>query len=254
VGFPAAAMEVKALAAGCSLPIAFPSVAASSSASFRCSAASTASSSLAAPIRSLAITCAQSRISPKGLKSSTFGGSRCPSRAAVGAARAAQVEKSAFVDVELEEEEREEEDQDEDEDEGEGEDENSEGGFGEVDLILASRVVDKKTQYLILWKDDHPDSWEPAGNIAGDVVGEFEKPWWQAARKADVEKLQELLDDEELQRDVNTIDENERTALFFAAGLGNEKCVRLRCEYGADVHWQVWFRASLLRSSQCDTN
>lgn len=39
-------------------------------------------------------------------------------------------------------------------------------------------------------------------------------------------------------RDVNSVDENQRTAFFFAAGLGSEKCVRLLVEAGADVHWQ----------------
>lgn len=46
---------------------------------------------------------------------------------------------------------------------------NAAGGeedYGEVNKILASRVVDGETQYLIEWKDDHPDSWEPPANIA----------------------------------------------------------------------------------------
>ncbi|KAG6554335.1 hypothetical protein Mapa_004251 [Marchantia paleacea] len=110
--------------------------------------------------------------------------------------------------------------------------------FGEVDTILASRVVDRQTQYLIMWKDDHPDSWEPAENIAKDVTAEYETPWWQAARKVDVDKLKALLDAEDVQRDVNAIDENQRTALHFAAGLGSEKVVNVLVEYGADVTWQ----------------
>jgi signal recognition particle protein len=69
-----------------------------------------------------------------------------------------------------------------------------------------------------------------------DVVSEYELPWWQAARKADDQKLKELLAYEG--RDVNCIDENERTALFFAAGMGSEKCVRLLTELGAEVQWQ----------------
>ncbi|KAL3697098.1 hypothetical protein R1sor_011174 [Riccia sorocarpa] len=110
--------------------------------------------------------------------------------------------------------------------------------FGEVERILASRVLDRKTEYLILWKDDHPDSWEPAENIAKDLTAEYETPWWQAARKADADKLKALLEAEDVQRDVNEIDENQRTALHFAAGLGSEKVVNLLIEYGADVHWQ----------------
>lgn len=72
--------------------------------------------------------------------------------------------------------------------------------------------------------------------LSRDVVSEYETPWWQAARKADEEKLKEILEDEG--RDVNIIDENKRTAIFFAAGLGSEKCVRFLVEAGADVHWQ----------------
>lgn len=46
---------------------------------------------------------------------------------------------------------------------------NAAGGeedFGEVSKILSARVVDGEVQYLIEWKDDHPDSWEPPANIA----------------------------------------------------------------------------------------
>eukprot|EP00271_Cylindrocystis_brebissonii_P014168 TRINITY_DN35429_c0_g1_i1.p1 TRINITY_DN35429_c0_g1~~TRINITY_DN35429_c0_g1_i1.p1 ORF type:complete len:443 (+),score=89.68 TRINITY_DN35429_c0_g1_i1:287-1615(+) len=107
--------------------------------------------------------------------------------------------------------------------------------YGDVLRILGSRVVDRQTQYLIEWADDHPDSWEPADNIARDVVGIYLEPWWVAARKADEGLLQGLLEEG---RDVNAIDENERTAVIFAAGLGNEKCVRFLAEAGADITWQ----------------
>ncbi|KAL2643964.1 hypothetical protein R1flu_011551 [Riccia fluitans] len=127
---------------------------------------------------------------------------------------------------------------DDEEEEGNGAGTAETEDFGEVERILASRVVDRKTEYLILWKDDHPDSWEPAENIAKDVTAEYETPWWQAARKADADKLKTLLEAEDVQRDVNAIDENQRTALHFAAGLGSEKVVNLLIEYGADVHWQ----------------
>ncbi|KAG0584680.1 hypothetical protein KC19_3G227600 [Ceratodon purpureus] len=109
--------------------------------------------------------------------------------------------------------------------------------YGEVSKILASRVEDGQTQYLIEWKDDHPESWEPADNIARDLVFGYENPWWQAAKKADDLKLKELLDEDE-GRNVDSIDEKGRTALFFAAGIGSEKCVRMLLEEGADLHWQ----------------
>ncbi|EFJ30043.1 hypothetical protein SELMODRAFT_270723 [Selaginella moellendorffii] len=108
--------------------------------------------------------------------------------------------------------------------------------FGEVNRILGSRVVNREMQYLIEWKDDHPDTWEPAENIAGDVLSEYVTPWWQGAKKADESKLMELLEDEG--RDVDAIDDNKRTALLFAAGLGSESCVRSLIEAGADIDWQ----------------
>ncbi|CAI5482302.1 unnamed protein product [Closterium sp. Yama58-4] len=107
---------------------------------------------------------------------------------------------------------------------------------GEVEKILGSRVAeDGVTQYLIEWKDDHPDSWEPRENVAADLVAQFEEPWWTAVRRGDDAKIEELLAEG---RDVNAVDGNGRSALLFAAGLGNEKLVRKLLEEGADVAWQ----------------
>lgn len=61
---------------------------------------------------------------------------------------------------------------------------------GEVLRIVTSRVVDRRTEYLIDWADEHPDSWEPAENIAGDLLAAFEGPWWAASRKAEQEALE----------------------------------------------------------------
>jgi len=59
---------------------------------------------------------------------------------------------------------------------------NAAGGeedYGEVNKILASRVVDGETQYLIEWKDDHPESWEPPANIARFVFVVALPPAWK---------------------------------------------------------------------------
>ena len=105
--------------------------------------------------------------------------------------------------------------------------EDSHAAVGDVAGILGSRVVDRSTEYLVEWKDDHPDTWEPASNIASDLVAGFEEPWWAAGKKADVEDLKVLL---ETGRDPNAIDENERSALHFASGMGSEdvsgKCIK----------------------------
>lgn len=108
--------------------------------------------------------------------------------------------------------------------------------YGEVSKIISSRAIDYRMFYLIEWEDGHEPSWLPASSIAKDVLAEYESPWWKASRAGDDVKLRELLDDEG--RDVDAVDDNGRTALLFASGLGSEKCVRTLVEAGADVDGQ----------------
>lgn len=108
--------------------------------------------------------------------------------------------------------------------------------FGEVKKIIGSRALGDTMQYLIEWEDGHRPTWVPSANIARDVVEEYEGPWWAAVKKVDEKKLRELLED--VERDVDAIDENGRTALLFAAGLGSENCIRLLAEAGADLDKQ----------------
>lgn len=112
----------------------------------------------------------------------------------------------------------------------------AEGVYGEVSKIIASRAIDYRMYYLIEWKDGHEPSWLPASSIAKDVLAEYEGNWWKAARAGDDAKLKELLSDES--RDVDAVDENGRTALLFAAGIGSDKCIRVLVEAGADVDGQ----------------
>eukprot|EP01018_Ginkgo_biloba_P021100 Gb_07319 [translate_table: standard] len=114
--------------------------------------------------------------------------------------------------------------------------EEDEEAYGEVKKIIGSRAFEGHMQYLIEWKDGHKPTWVPSANIANDVVAEYETPWWAAARKMDEKKLKELLED--VERDVDAIDENGRTALLFVAGLGSENCIRLLAEAGADLNKQ----------------
>ncbi|XP_048532640.1 probable signal recognition particle 43 kDa protein, chloroplastic [Triticum urartu] len=129
-----------------------------------------------------------------------------------------------------------------------GGDEEDEEGYGEVDRIVSSRTVKNAvfaedgsattvtaTEYLVEWKDGHEPTWIPSEAIAADVVAEYETPWWDAAKKADVDALGALLADEALRRDPNAEDAQGRTAMHFAAGLGSEECLRLLAEAGADV-------------------
>lgn len=108
--------------------------------------------------------------------------------------------------------------------------------FGTVKKIIGSRAVGGNMQYLIEWEDGHRPTWVPSANIARDVVEEYEGPWWAAVKKADENNLRKLLED--VERDVDAIDENGRTALLFAAGLGSENCIRLLADAGADLDKQ----------------
>ncbi|KAI3896212.1 hypothetical protein MKW92_031749 [Papaver armeniacum] len=130
--------------------------------------------------------------------------------------------------------------------------------FGEVKKIIGSRRAAASIEggdaeeggglmeYLIEWKDGHTPSWLPASFIAKDVIAEYETPWWNAAKKADDVALQNLIqstaneeDEEEvatLERYVDAVDEDGRTALLFVAGLGSEECVRLLASAGANVN------------------
>ncbi|MED6121255.1 hypothetical protein PIB30_028358 [Stylosanthes scabra] len=108
--------------------------------------------------------------------------------------------------------------------------------YGEVKKIIGSRALQDATgmEYLIEWKDGHAPSWVPSDFIAKDVLSEYESPWWTAAKKADHDALQKILDSDD-GRDVNAVDSEGRTALLFVAGLGSEPCVRLLAESGVDV-------------------
>ncbi|OIW08817.1 hypothetical protein TanjilG_16398 [Lupinus angustifolius] len=108
--------------------------------------------------------------------------------------------------------------------------------YGEVKRIIGSRALNGATgmEYLIEWKDGHTPSWVPSDFIAGDVLAEYESPWWTAAKKADEAAFKSLIElgDE---RDVDAVDSDGRTALLFVSGLGSEPCVRLLAEAGANL-------------------
>lgn len=114
---------------------------------------------------------------------------------------------------------------------------NEDESYGEVSKIIGSRAAEggKGMEYLIEWKDGHVPTWVPARYVAGDVVAEYESPWWTAAKKADDAALKALLESGD-GRDVDAVDENGRTTLLFAAGLGSEACVQILADAGADLN------------------
>ncbi|KAK2665665.1 hypothetical protein Ddye_004239 [Dipteronia dyeriana] len=114
-----------------------------------------------------------------------------------------------------------------------------EESYGEVNKIIGSRALPGGTgmEYLIEWKDDHAPSWVPSDFIAGDVVAEFETPWWTAAKKADDSALKQLIEAED-GRDIDAVDKDGRTALLFVSGLGSEPCVKVLAEAGANLDYR----------------
>ncbi|ERM96582.1 signal recognition particle 43 kDa protein, chloroplastic [Amborella trichopoda] len=109
-----------------------------------------------------------------------------------------------------------------------------EEAYGEVKGVIGSRPRPGGTgmEYLLEWADGHAPSWVASENIAKDVIAEFESPWWVAAKKGDDVALRQLLESSPA-RDPDAIDEDGRTALMFAAGLGADACVRTLAEAGA---------------------
>lgn len=118
--------------------------------------------------------------------------------------------------------------------------EEDDASYGEVDKIIGSRAIQREEmgryemEYLVEWKDGHSPTWLPSSSIANDVLAEFDSPWWAAAKKADADALRSLLLDHP-SRDVDSVDEDGRTALLFAAGLGSEPCIDVLAGAGADL-------------------
>jgi signal recognition particle protein len=89
-------------------------------------------------------------------------------------------------------------------------------------------------EYMVEWKDGSPDTWEPAGNLADNLLRDYEARWWGAVRKGNETTIDEMLavGGPVLAR---TVDENRRTALHFAAALGRAALVSRLLSAGAEV-------------------
>jgi signal recognition particle 43 kDa protein len=89
-------------------------------------------------------------------------------------------------------------------------------------------------EYLVAWKDGSPDTWEPAANLADDLLRDYEQRWWGAVRKGDEDTIKTMLQGGSavLSR---TVDDARRSALHFAAGLGRPNLVQMLLAAGAEV-------------------
>ncbi|KAL3161794.1 Signal recognition particle 43 kDa protein, chloroplastic [Trebouxia sp. C0009 RCD-2024] len=113
------------------------------------------------------------------------------------------------------------------------------GEVAEVQELRGVRIVADKqkrpqVQYLVNWKDGTADTWEPAQNLADNLLRDFEERWWTICRKGDKEAMQTLLS-KSAKLLATTVDENRRSGLHFTAAVGNAECTRMLCEAGADI-------------------
>lgn len=109
----------------------------------------------------------------------------------------------------------------------------------EVKALKGIRVMKEedgrpRVEYLVAWKDDSADTWEPASNLADNLLRDYETRWWSAVRKADEDTITEMLavGGPVLAR---TVDDGRRTALHFAAALGKAQLVEKLLAAGGEV-------------------
>ena len=116
----------------------------------------------------------------------------------------------------------------------------TEGDIAEVKALKGIRVIKdeegnpKMIEYLVEWKDGSSDTWEPATNLADNLLRDYESRWWTAVRKADEDTINEMVSvgGPVLAR---TIDDGRRSALHFAAALGKADLVTRLLQVGAEV-------------------
>jgi len=108
----------------------------------------------------------------------------------------------------------------------------------DVEELLGVRVVKlddgrPQVEYRCRWADGAADSWEPARNLAPDLLRDYEEKWWGYAKKGDREGLLKMmLGGKEVL--VASLDKDRRSALHYAAGIGSEAAVELLLENGAE--------------------
>jgi signal recognition particle protein len=113
------------------------------------------------------------------------------------------------------------------------------GDIAEVEALKGIRVTKEedgrpRVEYLVQWKDGSPNTWEPASNLADNLLRDYENRWWSAVKKADLDTIYDMLavGGPVLAR---TVDENRRTALHFAAALNKAELVQRLLAAGAEV-------------------
>ncbi|PRW45505.1 signal recognition particle 43 kDa chloroplastic [Chlorella sorokiniana] len=100
--------------------------------------------------------------------------------------------------------------------------------------VLKNEDDTPRVEYLVEWKDGSPDTWEPAANLADNLLRDYEQRWWGAVKKGDEETVGTMMEGggDVLAR---TVDENRRSAVHFAAAMGKAQLVQRLLAAGGEV-------------------
>ncbi|KAL4852722.1 Signal recognition particle protein [Chlorella vulgaris] len=100
--------------------------------------------------------------------------------------------------------------------------------------VLKNEDDSPRIEYLVQWKDGSPDTWEPATNLADNLLRDYEQRWWGAVKKGDEETVGKMLD---VGADVlaRTVNEDRRSAVHFFAARGNAEVVQRLLKAGGEV-------------------
>lgn len=91
-----------------------------------------------------------------------------------------------------------------------------------------------RPEFLLHWADGAPDTWEPAGRVADNLVRDWEAAWWAAARKGDAGAVRTALAGGGRVL-ACCVDDSRRSGLHYVAGAGNAECAALLVAAGATV-------------------
>eukprot|EP00884_Botryococcus_braunii_P011970 jgi/Botrbrau1/20774/Bobra.0156s0006.1 len=113
------------------------------------------------------------------------------------------------------------------------------GEVADVEELQGLRVVLNGNrpiaQYLVKWKDGKPSTWEPASNVADNLLRDYEEQWWKCCKENDVETMKRMLRGGASVLS-KAVDEDRRTGLHYAAGLGHLEASQLLVRAGSNVN------------------
>lgn len=114
------------------------------------------------------------------------------------------------------------------------------GSVYDVEELRGVRVnVDENqaplVEYLVHWKGGASDTWEPSGNVAENLLRDYEDRWWKACREGNEEAIKLMLGGGRRVLS-QCVDKDRRSALHFAAATGNSRITQILCEAGSEIN------------------